>query len=94
MKQVKGVICFTFTDSDEIYTVDLKNGSGSVYQGKPEKKANLTFTMADQDLARLAAGDLDAQSAFMGGKLKLKGDMGLAMKLGPLLSGLNSGSKL
>jgi len=94
VKQVKGVICFTFTDSDEIYTVDLKNGSGSVYQGKPEKKANLTFTMADKDLARLAAGDLDAQSAFMGGKLKLKGDMGLAMKLGPLLSGLNSGSKL
>jgi 3-hydroxyacyl-CoA dehydrogenase/3a,7a,12a-trihydroxy-5b-cholest-24-enoyl-CoA hydratase len=88
VKKVKGVIVFTFSDSDEVFTVDLKNGSGSVKQGKPDGKANLTFTMKDEDLAKLAAGDLDAQSAFMGGKLKLKGGMGLAMKLGPLLSGL------
>ena len=92
VKQVKGVIVFTFTDSDEIYTVDLKHGAGSVSPGKPDGKPNLTFTMKDEDLAKLAAGELDAQSAFMGGRLKLKGDMGLAMKLGPLLSGLGGGS--
>jgi len=94
VKKVKGVIVFTFSDSDEVYTIDLKNGTGSIKKGKPEGKANLTFSMADADLAALAEGKLDAQSAFMGGKLKLKGDMGLAMKLGPILQSLGGASKL
>ena len=50
--------------------------------------------MKDEDLASLAAGKLNAQSAFMGGKLKLKGDMGLAMKLGPILQSLGGAAKL
>ena len=31
------------------------------------------------------AGDLDPTAAFMTGKIKLDGDMGVAMKLGQLL---------
>jgi len=94
VKQVKGIIVFKFTDSDEIFTVDLKNGTGSLQKGLPDGKVNLTFIMKDEDLASLAAGKLNAQSAFMGGKLKLKGDMGLAMKLGPILQSLGGAAKL
>ena len=42
---------------------------------------NVTITMDVDDLAKLVAGELNATSAFMAGKLKIKGDMALAMKL-------------
>jgi len=41
----------------------------------------LTLTMSGQDWLDMLAGKLSGQIAFMSGKLKLKGDMGLAMKL-------------
>jgi putative sterol carrier protein len=34
----------------------------------------------------MASGELDGTAAFMSGKLKIQGDMGIAMKLGPILS--------
>lgn len=41
---------------------------------------------ADADTFRaILAGDMNATSAFMSGKLTVDGDMGLAMKLGALL---------
>jgi putative sterol carrier protein len=33
----------------------------------------------------MAKGELDGTAAFMQGKLRVAGDMGLAMKIGPLL---------
>ena len=35
----------------------------------------------------MAAGQLDGMTAFMTGKLKIEGDMGVAMKLQGLLRG-------
>ena len=41
------------------------------------------------DFKSLAAGDLDPMQAVMSGKLKILGDMGVAMKLQSLLSKLS-----
>ena len=49
-------------------------------------KAGVTMTVAEKDFIGLMTGSSNAQSLFMGGKLKLKGNMGLAMKLGQLQS--------
>ena len=37
--------------------------------------------MKDEDFVALAGGTLDPMQAFMGGKLKIKGNMMLAQKL-------------
>ena len=61
----------------------IKDGACTVQPG-PAAAADLTVTMAGQDWLDMVGGKLNGQMAFMSGKLKLKGDMGLAMKLGSL----------
>jgi 2'-5' RNA ligase len=39
------------------------------------------ITIAEDDFDRMVAGELNPMTAFMTGKLKVKGDMGAAMKL-------------
>jgi putative sterol carrier protein len=51
-----------------------------------DSDADCTLT-ADADTFRaMLDGDLDPTSAFMSGRLRVEGDMGLAMKLGSLLA--------
>ena len=59
VKQVKGVIQFIVTPGGE-WVVDLKNGTGSVRQGRADK-ADMTLTVADDDFAAIAAGKLNPQ---------------------------------
>ena len=39
-----------------MWTIDLKNGKGAVYQGKAKKRANLTLTMKASDFVDMAEG--------------------------------------
>lgn len=49
-------------------------------------EAQCTMEISLEHFMQMANGELDGMSAFMTGKLKVQGDMGLAMKLGPILS--------
>merc|ERR1712007_66338 len=81
VKQAGGV--FQLVVGEHKLHLDLKNGSGATKWG--EDKADVTITLADADFAAMAAGKLDGMQAFMQGKLKIKGNMMLAQKLGPIL---------
>jgi len=48
--------------------------------------------MKDDDLVQMLAGKLQAQQAYFQGRLKVQGNMGLAMKLQELTK--NAGDKL
>lgn len=64
--------------------IAIKDGTASVKEGQAESP-NVTISMSASDFVDMATGKLDGTMAFMSGKLKLKGDMGLAMKLQSLL---------
>lgn len=73
------------------FFIDLKSGNGSCGAGDPPGgKADVTFTLDSADFVKMFKGELKATAAFMGGKLKIKGDMGLAMKLERLMGEVKS----
>ena len=63
----------------------IKDGTCAVAEG-PGTNPALTLQMAAQDWLDMTSGKQSGQMLFMSGKLKLKGDMGLAMKLGSMFS--------
>nr|KAF6445062.1 sterol carrier protein 2 [Molossus molossus] len=84
VKKIGGIFAFKVKDGpggqEATWVVDVKNGKGSVLPNS-DKKADCTITMADSDLMALMTGKMNPQSAFFQGKLKVTGNMGLAMKL-------------
>ena len=46
-----------------------------------DKDADCTIDVSMEDFQSLLSGDLNPMAAVMGGKVKIKGDMGVAMKL-------------
>ena len=61
----------------------IKDGTCTVSSG-PAAGPNLTLQTTAQDWLDMLSGKQSGQMLFMSGKLKVKGDMGLAMKLGSL----------
>jgi len=61
------------------------DGTGSsntiTFENKP---ADCMIIVSEQDLVALATGKLNPMAAVMGGKVKIKGEMGVAMKLSSL----------
>uniref|UniRef100_A0A8C2Z8L4 Sterol carrier protein 2 n=1 Tax=Cyclopterus lumpus TaxID=8103 RepID=A0A8C2Z8L4_CYCLU len=84
VKKIGGVFAFKVKDGPDgkeaTWMVDVKNGKGSVTTD-PGKKADCTLSMRDEDLLELMTGRLNPQTAFFKGKLKITGNMGMAMKL-------------
>ena len=80
------VLQFNITgDGGGTYVADIQGGKVSVSEG-PADNATMTVTCSAEDFRAIADGDLNGVSAFMAGKLKIDGDMSLAMKLQTLLS--------
>ncbi|MFS0738483.1 SCP2 sterol-binding domain-containing protein [Sphingomonas sp. 1P06PA] len=51
--------------------------------------ADATVKISWEDFKALAKGELNPMTAFMGGQLKVEGDMGVAMQLQSVLGKLN-----
>ncbi len=69
---------------------DLK-GEGFVFidggtVSNEDKPADCTIIVSKEDFEKMGDGTLDPTMAFMQGKLKINGDMSVAMKLQPLLA--------
>lgn len=67
-------------DGGGTWNVKVSDGGCEVNEGAADS-ANITITMAASDYLDMINGKLNPQMAFMGGKLKIKGDMSLALKM-------------
>jgi len=78
-----GTLKFDFGEPGSVY-IDGKSSPNTVSDGDG-KSADCTITLSLETFEKMVKGELDGTSAFMQGKLRVAGDMGLAMKLGPIL---------
>ncbi|XP_071424429.1 stomatin-like protein 1 isoform X2 [Pithys albifrons albifrons] len=70
------------------YFIDLSSGSGRVGCGVPEGIPDVTLELSEKDLQDLFLGDLRPLSAYMSGRLQVKGDLHLALKLEDLVKAM------
>ncbi|MGM0688771.1 MAG: SCP2 sterol-binding domain-containing protein [Bacillota bacterium] len=85
MKGISAVYQFDLSgDNGGIFHVVVDDGKANVVESEHDNP-NITISMAAEDFDAMLDGKLNATSAFMAGKLKVKGDMSLAMKLQSLL---------
>jgi putative sterol carrier protein len=66
-------------DGAGTWKVDVDDGKVTVAEGGGE--ADATISATEETFQKIAAGEQNATTAYMTGKLKIKGDMGAAMKL-------------
>lgn len=61
------------------WTVAIADGAITVAEGAGD--ADCTFSASEESFEKIIAGEQNATTAYMTGKLKIRGDMGAAMKL-------------
>lgn len=61
------------------WTVAIADGSLAVSEGAGE--GDVTISASEESFEKIVAGEQNPTTAYMTGKLKIKGDMGAAMKL-------------
>jgi putative sterol carrier protein len=61
------------------WKVDVDDGKVTVSEGAGD--ADVTISTSQETFEKIVAGEVNPTSAYMTGKLKIKGDMGAAMKL-------------
>lgn len=65
--------------SQPVYHV-IENGTVNAYEGTAPQ-ADVTIRLKDDDLVKLLDGELNAVAAVFTGRLKVRGDVGLAQRL-------------
>ncbi|KAJ8347188.1 hypothetical protein SKAU_G00285890 [Synaphobranchus kaupii] len=87
VKTTQGVYKFDLSGEHAgVWYIDLKNDAGSAGSGEPSVQADVVMSMDSSDFVKMFAGNLKPTMAFMSGKLKIKGDMTLAIKMEKMMS--------
>ncbi|MBS4172903.1 SCP2 sterol-binding domain-containing protein [Bacillus sp. FJAT-49736] len=75
-------------DDGGTYQLHLKEGAAKVFNGA-ETEADCVLTLSEDNFKQMLLGKLNGTVAFMSGKLKIKGDIGKAIKMEGLLRQYN-----
>ena len=98
MAKIAGSFVFKVSNNgaNKVWTIDLSPDAPSVYEGEPKggKKGDVTFKLSDEDFVKLAKGKANPQQLFMGGKMKLSGNMAKAMQFDKVLKAMRPQAKL
>ncbi|KAJ5593899.1 sterol-binding-like protein [Penicillium hispanicum] len=96
--KAKAIVAFNIKNGsgeEQSWYLDLKD-KGEVGHGAapPNGKADVTLSLSDNDFTALVTGKANAQRLFMGGKLKIKGNIMKATKMEPVLKKAQGKAKL
>lgn len=75
---VKNTYLFDVEGAGE-WKVDVDDGQITVTEGPGE--ADVRISITEENFLKINSGELKAPAAFMGGQMKVKGDVGAAMQL-------------
>ncbi|XP_066471263.1 hydroxysteroid dehydrogenase-like protein 2 isoform X1 [Tiliqua scincoides] len=91
VKSIQGVYRFELSGEEGgTWYIDLKNKGGSAGSGEPPGKVDVIMNMSSSDFVKMFSGKLKPTMAFMSGKLTIRGDMALAIKLEKLMGQFNA----
>ncbi len=80
LKEIEGMFQFRIEDKDAgDFVVTVK------FAGPIKDEPDTIVSVDQEDVEAIAAGELNPQAAFMAGKLRIAGDMGLLMQMAPLM---------
>jgi 3-hydroxyacyl-CoA dehydrogenase/3a,7a,12a-trihydroxy-5b-cholest-24-enoyl-CoA hydratase len=86
--KVANVYLFKLSNPSSSWTMDLKNGAGSVAEGEVGKP-DCTLEMSDADFLAMATGKANPMKLFTSGKLKIGGNVMASQKLDAVLKGVD-----
>jgi putative sterol carrier protein len=78
---LKGTVKFSFNEG----VVFIDNAQQPYTVSNENKDADCTISLSLEDAAKLMSGEMNAVTAFMFGKLKVSGDVGIAMKIAQII---------
>lgn len=96
VSKVKAIIGFVITlDNNKTisYVLDFKNVPGSVYVNDGKTKTECSIAISDDNLSKVFDGKLNMMTAFTQKKIKITGNMGIAMKLNQVFASVKNAKK-
>ncbi|NP_001183950.1 hydroxysteroid dehydrogenase-like protein 2 [Sus scrofa] len=91
VKATQAIYQFELSGEDGgTWFLDLKSKGGNVGYGEPSDRADVVMSMSTDDFVKMFSGKLKPVVAFLSGKLKIKGNMALAIKLEKLMNQMNA----
>lgn len=86
-KQINALLLFQISDKN--YLLDARESKPfKISHETPSENPDITMIAQDEDFVKIAKGEVKATNAFMAGKLKIKGNIQVAMKLEKLFGQL------
>ncbi|MDA1120679.1 MAG: SCP2 sterol-binding domain-containing protein [Bacteroidetes bacterium] len=76
--KIKATVKFVFEDGSVIY---LNDTVSPAQVNNENESAQCTVKMSSENFVKLLDGDMNSMGAYMMGKMKIDGDMTIAMKL-------------
>jgi len=84
-KGVNGTFQFVIGGDDPVdFFINFADGVPTLHEGTAGA-SDVTISMTANDFKDMVSGQLSGTAAFMSGRLQIKGDMGLAIKLEGML---------